>query len=59
MTEPKEAPYVTTGNNLNLLALTTPEPQAGFTFKAITVIFNVTPIRIMQEGTTFGMLIIF
>jgi uncharacterized membrane protein YdjX (TVP38/TMEM64 family) len=37
-TEPKEAPYVTTGNNLKLQSLITAETQAGFIFKAITAI---------------------
>ena len=35
VTEPKEAPYVTTGNNLKLQALIT-ETQTEFIFKEIT-----------------------
>ena len=48
VTEPKEAPYVTTGNNLNLPALTTLKLKLVFIFKAITAISaNDTYVHIL------------
>ena len=45
VTEPKEAPYETTGNNLKLQALIILKLKLVLYLKRLQLFFNLTPIR--------------
>jgi len=45
VTEPKEAPYVTTGNNLKLQTLITQKLKLALYLKRLQLFLNLTPMR--------------